>query len=162
CPSSPVFSLLMINHYLDTLVRRASTSQSVLVKLCIIHDRLAGIVGSIQKVYGFPFLFLVFTAFLYINVNIFVAVKISGRSVVTIIYGWVTVVSILIFRISNACGRIKQKGNLFYRILYNLVKEDKSGNLLNNTHLRAHLLKKNSFSINAAGFSELDLKFFSG
>ncbi|KAE8573806.1 Gustatory receptor 178, partial [Halyomorpha halys] len=104
-----LFFLDMIHHYLDTLVNQASSSQSVLVKLSIIHDRLAEMVGIIQKVYGFPVLVLVFTTFFYVNINIFIAVKVSDQPVAVVIFGWICIMSSLIFRISNACRRIKEK-----------------------------------------------------
>ncbi|XP_014293303.1 uncharacterized protein [Halyomorpha halys] len=50
----------------------------------------------------------------------------------------------------------------FYTVLYRIMKKDKTWGLLNNDGLRAHSLKRKSFSVNAAGFCQVDLKFFAG
>ncbi|KAE8573485.1 Gustatory receptor 184 [Halyomorpha halys] len=159
-----IFFLNTIQHYLDALVQRSSPREAVLVRLCSIQDRLAEVADCIQKVYGFHVLSMSLSSFCFINVNMFFAARRITEhepSVIITIF-WIIIVFMMFFRISIVCEQMKEKGEEFYTALYKIVKKDKSHKLLSNDHLKAHLLKKKSFSFNLAGFFEVDMKFVAG
>ncbi|CAH1403012.1 unnamed protein product [Nezara viridula] len=157
-----IFFLNVIQYYQSLLVELITPREAVLVKLCNIQDRLADVNSRIQKVYGFPLLCMVLSDFCFINVNMFFVVKRIKDPGVLIVISWVTIVFLMIFRIAIVCERMKEKGEEFYSVLYRVVKKEKTCKLLNNSYLRAHLLKKKTFSFNLAGFVEVDMNLVAG
>ncbi|KAE8573762.1 Gustatory receptor 70b [Halyomorpha halys] len=125
-------------------------------------NQLGSLSCSLNDVYSLQILVIMYLCFVGFSIHLYIISLLASFSHFELLLPQVYI-SLFYFyvswRFNQCCAEISEKWKEFNTVLYQLMIDDKTDELLNNDKLRIQILMKRELVFNACGFFNLDYSF---